>query len=258
MNAVEIAAPGGPLVRSIRAFMHELFCEGRCGERLIKCRAAHPGDPHDEADNHSVFFRDPSDGVPMAAGRLVLGPDLPTADIYRQFGWPLPANLATWSEPSRLGRDKQLEDAAASSAAFLAVVGAIICYSLQRGRLHWLLTFRQKLFLALRQFPYEIVDPPFLYLPPREDGSGKGGPEKIEPIFACTLYVPDILASMALRPEGDNILPLMFPGGLPSCERYQTRPPEELKGLAATNLRLVHNRVRAWRSGALTLPVYEP
>jgi hypothetical protein len=253
MTGIEVWEATTPAARAQSLqIRHDLFCLGRAGQVFENCQALRPDAAHDHYDvDETLQFYGMYNGAPVAAARLVVGPDLPTAEAYLKLGWPLPDDLADWAEPSRLGLDEDLQRTRLGKQVYLRLVGTVIESSLVHGRRYWLLTIREQLFRALRWFPFRL-DQPFLY------PGGSGGPETVEPIFPTTLCVPEIvIASWYQQREAYHI---MFPNR-PTLADWgdlitgaDIRSVEQLAALAAGNRRTIQAHMAAWKSGSAKLP----
>jgi hypothetical protein len=233
---------------------HELFCEGRAGEKDLEkdCQAPTPDAPHDRFDAGDCrHFLGEYNGRAVAYGRLPLGPDLPTAEAYRKLGWMLPSDMSHHAEPSRLGMEKEFQGVQ-RGLVLCRLVGAIIERSLVLGYPFWLLTFRERLFRPLSWFPFDL-DHPFRY------SSEAGGPNVEEAIYPATMSVPEIVkATWQMKPRE---YALMFPDRLELTdwdgllEQAPIRPADELAGLAAHNIREVQRYGRRGTVPVDQLPV---
>ncbi len=237
------------------ATRHGLFCEGGAGQKFELCGAPRPDAPHDYDTDQTILITGFYDNRPVAAARVLIGPDLPTADqVFRRLGWPLPPDLDQWAEPSRVGLEKQLQMTRIGREVILRMVGVIIDSSLQRGCGRWLLTMREALFRSLRWFPFEL-GPPLRYT------GEAGGPDTAEPepIFSTTLSVPEtVLATWHLKPAE---YALMFPqrpdlaawGELLDIAGW-CRPATWLSHLAVRNMAAVQQYRRDWNMGKNIFP----
>ncbi|HVQ44126.1 MAG TPA: hypothetical protein VMT30_04145 [Candidatus Saccharimonadia bacterium] len=205
--------------------------------------------PFDTRPDTRSFLATTPRGDGVAAGWVVSGRSgsLPSAGIFAQMGWPLnPPGFAHWDEFTRFGTSPQYQRTRTGLAGFLGMAGAAVCHGLkpEAPRLHWLMTMMPGLVQSLDWVPYEgLHRGPFQY---------RGGPNTLEPIWAATVYLPEVPRALQLvRPR---LYTLMFPGGVPSGEWPAGRSDDDLRELIAANRAILATHIS--QAGERSLPVY--
>ncbi len=231
------------------ALRHKIFCESE----LLRCPGparygATGDDPHlDEFDRHALTLCVLHEGAPVATGRLVVGPRLPSASFLRESpGFPRDLDLTRGAEPSKFGLLAEHQGTSLGSRAIHRLIGAVVHEAGLRNLSPAILCLRPAMFGLLRWVPWQMYAPFHL---PRSIAHRMSE----EPLFPVTLLSHELVTAAMAKPM---IAELVFPEGTPEWfDPSRSRSPREVDQVALGNVRQFRAHMTDWREAAAGHPV---